>query len=223
VENGLRTFVYVILKSHYHARWLELTLPLEDGGQSTISAVAKKRLARDRRFGYLGYELNAPLAHLTSGELIGMILADSHWPHFAPHFPTTKETVRLKLEEIGNVRNALAHFRPIRPDDIEAVKQNANQVLSGVETLLEHALRTPQDVPSNTQDAWYSAFEALNEASMPVDLYQSDDEQWLRVQLTYRCENLGPVYGAATYQHLRCLHRILPQSCAVRRESLTRL
>jgi hypothetical protein len=204
VENGLRTFVYVVLKSHHHAAWTELTLATDDGGSSTISAISKKRLARDQRFGYLGYAINSPLAHLTSGELIGVILADPYWPQFAQHFPTSKEVVRLKLEEIGNVRNALAHFRPIKPDDVEVVKQNANQVLSGIERLLENAIRTPQDVPSNTADDWYAAFERLN-SSMAVDLFQSDDEQWLRVQLTYPCRSIGPSYESASFQHLRLL------------------
>jgi hypothetical protein len=124
IENALRTFVYVVLKHEHRSRWAEVSLATDEGSRSTIASAAKKRL---NIVGYLGYNVGSPLAHLTSGELIGVILSDVEWPRFANYFPTKKEIVRLKLDEISNVRNALAHFRPIREDDVEVVSKTRNK------------------------------------------------------------------------------------------------
>lgn len=90
IENALRTFVFVILKDTEKSRWCDLAIKTEDGGDTTIAAVAKKRLAQDKVFGYLGYPISSPLMHLTSGELIRIILSEAYWPRFASHFPATK-------------------------------------------------------------------------------------------------------------------------------------
>src|SRR5258708_20692662 len=80
LENALRMFVYIVLKNARKGRWAELTLTSDDGGETTIAAIAKRRLVQDQRFGYLGYRVGSPLLHLTSGELIRVILAAAYWP-----------------------------------------------------------------------------------------------------------------------------------------------
>lgn len=74
-------------------------------------------------FGYLGFDITAPLMHLTSGELVELIVGNAYWPKFHHSFKGNKEIIKNKLLEIGNIRNSLAHFRPIRPDDIGLVKK----------------------------------------------------------------------------------------------------
>src|SRR5207237_9077479 len=67
IENALRMFVYVILKNEHKSKWLELSIASDDGNQSSISAIAKKRVAQGETYGYLGYPMSSPLMHLTTG------------------------------------------------------------------------------------------------------------------------------------------------------------
>jgi hypothetical protein len=66
-ENSLRVFVYVVLKNNKKSDWLNLCISTEDNNQTTVAAIAKRRLAQDKTFGYLGYSVSSPLMHLTSG------------------------------------------------------------------------------------------------------------------------------------------------------------
>ena len=125
VENSLRIFVYIILKNEFKEKWKDLSVTSDDSETSTIGAIAKRRIVQDKNFAYLGYGISSPLLHLTSGELIRIITSDSYWKHFKNYFPGSKEIIKNKLDEIGNGRNSLAHFRPLKKGDIELVKQNA--------------------------------------------------------------------------------------------------
>jgi hypothetical protein len=205
IENSLRAFVFIVLKNSKGPEWASLNLKTEDGADTTISAVAKRRLAQDKTFGYLGYTISSPLMHLTSGELIRIILNESYWPLFAPYFPASKSIVQTKLEEIGNVRNAMAHFRPVTPDDVQVVKQNANQVLSGVERLLARIVDCEDNVPTNSSDAWYGELRALAAPNVQLTFNQSDDEAWVRLGIVYACPTLAASAAAQNYRNYRIL------------------
>lgn len=200
VENALRMFVYVVLKNSRKLKWTDLQLSSDDGGETTIAAIAKRRLAQDDKFGYLGYRIASPLMHLTTGELIRLIFADSYWPMFAEFFPASREIARTKLDEIGNIRNAVAHFRPIKGDDVEVVKQNANQVLSGIEVALVNVLSTVAIVPSNTADAWYAPLRQVAGPYSNVTFRQSENEKWVQVRLVYTCSVVGRPYIGSSYR-----------------------
>jgi hypothetical protein len=73
MENGLRVFVYVVLKNKFKDKWSETALQTADDEPSTIAATAAKRLAQAKGFGYLGYEISSPLMYLNSGELTRII------------------------------------------------------------------------------------------------------------------------------------------------------
>ena len=126
MENALRVFVYVVLKNNFKDKWSEAAIQTLEDNQSTIAAAAAKRLAQARGFGYLGYEISSPLMYLNSGELVRLICSDTYWELFKPFFRGKKEIIRTKLDEIGSVRNALAHFRPLKYDDVEVIKQNVS-------------------------------------------------------------------------------------------------
>lgn len=113
VENALRILVYVVIKNAKKDKWLDISLSSDESAETTISALAKKRITQHQTFGYLGYPIDAPMMHLTSGELVRLITSDAYWPCFKEYFLASRQVVTLKLQEIGDVRNALAHFRPI--------------------------------------------------------------------------------------------------------------
>jgi hypothetical protein len=114
MENALRVFVYVVLKNEFKERWTSTALQTADDEQSTIAAAAAKRETQAKGFGYLGYEVSSPLMYLNSGELTRIIFSDAYWDLFKPFFRGRKEIIRTKLDEIGTVQNALAHFRPLK-------------------------------------------------------------------------------------------------------------
>lgn len=191
VENALRVFVYTILKNTYFDKWADAQIVTTEEQQTTISAVAKKRTKQAQDFGYLGYEISSPLMHLSSGELVRLITSEAYWNHFARYFKGRKEIIRNKLDEIGSIRNSLAHFRPIKEDDIEIIKQNAKHALVAVEACLAEMTSTLTIVPTNTTDSWYQKISTLGAKSINIVLYQSTSTEWIRVQIDYKCHQIN--------------------------------
>lgn len=212
IENTLRTFVYVVLKDKHKDAWRTLSIDTDDGGQTNIDAAAKRRATQDATFGYLGYFTSSPLMHLTSGELIRLVVSDAYWPLFKAYFPATKSIVQTKLEEIGNVRNALAHFRPLKPDDVQVVRQNANQVLSRVEETLARLVTAGIPVPTNTTDPWYTEIKTLSAPNIKIVFQQSDDERWISLDLEYDCPVVGQpdLHKGRSFGHCRALTILTP-------------
>ena len=186
IENALRMLVYVVLKNAKRDKWLDISLSSDDATETTISALAKKRITQHQTFGYLGYPIDAPIMHLTSGELVRLITSDAFWPSFKDFFLASRQVVTLKLQEIGDIRNALAHFRPITQDDVEAVKQNSKQVLSSVEAALGSMIMCSQRVPTNTTDAWYQELRSIGTDLCSLEFNRSTDGRWIRITLRFK-------------------------------------
>lgn len=180
-ENGLRLFVYVILKKHLGKGW-DLAA-LGEGG--TIRTETKKRIAQAREHGYLGYDVSSPMLFLNGGELTQLIVSDAYWKYFAPYFKASKSIVLTKLQEIGTVRNSLAHFRPIKQDDIDLIKQNTRHLFISIEDCLVQITSITDVVPTNTEDAWYKELKLIGNDHLRTSLFSSRDKQWVRLQLTY--------------------------------------
>jgi hypothetical protein len=187
MENALRVFVYVVLKNKFNEKWADTALQSADDEQSTIAAVAAKRVAQAKGFGYLGYEISSPLMYLNSGELTRIITSDSYWEIFKPFFRGRREIIRTKLEEIGTVRNALAHFRPLKYDDVELIKQNVKHAFIGIEQCLMEMTQTSRPVPTNTEGEWYKNLITLGTELCTVRLFQDKSETWLRIEIDYAC------------------------------------
>lgn len=216
IENALRLFVFISLKTELGHSWLDLAIDSEDGSSTTINKLAKRRIAQGKTFGYLGLDINSPLMYLTSGELVAIIISDNYWRYFSKYFYAAKHVVTLKLQEIGNIRNSLAHFRPIKNDDVEVVKQNATQVLSGVERVLEEVTRCLDRVPTNTQDIWYKELSTLGTEHCKFLFNQSRDKNWVKITLQFECPPLNPlknnpssyvVFDILTIDSAECLNK----------------
>jgi hypothetical protein len=199
VENSLRVFVYTILKNEFKDKWAAIAVTSDDAESGTIESIARRRRQQAAKFGYLGYEISSPIMHLTSGELIGIILAEPYWKHFAPFFRASKEIVKNKLDEIGAIRNSLAHFRPLREDDVEVVKQNAKQALVLVEATISELFHCNTVVPTNTKDEWYTALKSLSSDHCEVVLYQSQNGRWIKTDVNCKGAVLSKnVYGVSS-------------------------
>ncbi|WP_261927118.1 Swt1 family HEPN domain-containing protein, partial [Vibrio aestuarianus] len=113
-ENSLRVFVYTVLKDQLKDKWQETAV-----SNGCIKSETKKRIKQSEEYGYLGHDTTCPMLFLNSGELIEIIVSDAYWKYFAKYFKSSKSIVITKLQEIGTVRNSLAHFRPLKEDDVE--------------------------------------------------------------------------------------------------------
>ncbi|MBK8042617.1 MAG: hypothetical protein IPK21_08100 [Haliscomenobacter sp.] len=133
----------------------------------------------------MGFVLNSPLLHLTSGELIRVITSDAYWKLFKNYFLGSKDIIKNKLDEIGNVRNSLAHFRPIKKGDIELVKQNSIHTLQEIERTLEDFITCPDIVPTNTEENWYKEIITLGVEECKISFKQSKKEQWIKLILSF--------------------------------------
>ena len=185
IENALRIFVYIVLKNELRDKWTDAVIVDDD--QGTLNSLAKKRMSQAQTFGYLGYTITCPIMHLNSGELTRLIVSEVYWKLFKPYFLGSKEIINSKLEEIGSIRNSLAHFRPIRADDVDAIKQNSKHVLLGIEKFLEQVLQQSDIVPTNTPDEWYTNLKTLGTDQCAFTFQQSTDEQWVRISMQYAC------------------------------------
>jgi len=185
IENALRIFVYIILKNELRDKWADAVI--DDDEQGTLNSLAKKRMSQAQTFGYLGHTITCPIMHLNSGELTRLIVSEAYWKLFKPYFLGGKEIIKNKFEEIGSIRNSIAHFRPIRADDVDAIKQNSKHVLLGIEKFLKQVLFQNDIVPTNTPDEWYTNLKTLGTDQCAFTFQQSTDEQWVRVSVQYDC------------------------------------
>ena len=183
VENALRLFVYMVLKDRYGSKWKDLEIASDEDAKTSIIALSKRRIEQSKAFGYLSYSIQSPLMHLTSGELARLMTHDSYWPLFKDYFRAAKNVVTLKLSEIGVIRNALAHFRPVSSNDVEVVKQNAIQMMSVIEDTLIDLIQCGQNVPTNTPDEWYGQLRTLGTDLISLSFNQGIDEKWIRITL----------------------------------------
>lgn len=198
-ENALRIFVYVVLKRQFGKEW-DLTA-LGDG--ITIRTETKKRIHQAREHGYLGYDVSSPMLFLNGGELAQIITADVYWKHFAPFFRASKAIVLTKLQEIGTVRNSLAHFRPIRQDDLDLIKQNSKHLLIAVEDCLVQLTSISDVVPTNSEDIWYKEIKPIGNEYWRTNLLLSRDQQWVRVQLAYAIPVLKAITSGSRYRNYK--------------------
>lgn len=190
-ENSLRVFVYTILKNKYFDQWMDCNFSMNQGDSQAIKSIASKRIKQADSYGYLGYDITAPLMHLTSGELVEIMVCDAYWPLFKEYFRGNKEIIKNKLLEIGAIRNSLAHFRPIKPEDIELIKQNARHALIGVEDCLANLFSQNIRVPTNSDEEWYKLLSTIGTEHTSSYLYHSENESWIKSQIQFKMPILG--------------------------------
>ena len=184
--------VYVVFKNDKRDKWTEISISSDDSTETTIGALAKKRIVRrQKRTAISAIQYEAPIMHLTSGELVRLLTSDAYWPLFKDFFRASRQVVTLKLLEIGDVRNSLAHFRPITEDDVEAVKQNAKQVLSSVEDALGSMIMCNERVPSDNTDSWYQELRTLGTDVCSLLFNQSTDSRWIRFTVHFQARMLA--------------------------------
>jgi len=185
IENSIRVFAYCVLKARLGSKWIDANISTDDATQGTIGSTGKRRLAQANQFKYLGYVSPCPLLYLSMGELVELMFSEGYWKYFASYFAGKKEIMKSKLDEIIVIRNAFAHFRPLREDDIDVVRQNAKHVLLGIEDYLSNLTQCNDVVPSNSSDDWYKTLSTIGSEYSTLQLEQSANEEWVEVNLRF--------------------------------------
>ena len=206
-ENALRLFVYVVLKDRMGKDWDIAAL----GDSGTIRTETKKRITQAREHGYLGYEVSSPMLYLNSGELTQIIISDAYWKYFASYFRATKSVVLTKLQEIGTVRNSLAHFRPIKQDDIDLIKQNSKHLLIEIEQCLLQLTAITDVVPTNSSASWYKELKSIGSDTLHTTIFSSSNEDWVRLQIEFKIPVLQRTIYSPNYIGYRVGNLRTPQ------------
>jgi hypothetical protein len=223
IENVLRMTVYIVLKDELYDKWVECNVTDDGGSSKTIKSLAKQRMSQATTFGYLGYPVTCPIMFLNSGELARLITSDAYWKYFKPYFLGAKEIIKNKLFEIEAIRNAMAHFRPIKEDDVEVIKQNSRHVLTAISPKIEAMLNCVDVVPTNTDALWYRELSVVGNDLCTFRLNQSRDGTWIRISMTFhspvlaemiRSQNLiwyrvTTVNSSAVLKHLQPLANLI--------------
>lgn len=192
-ENALRLFVYIVLKKEFGKKWFDIALETEDGATTTISAISKKRKNMDEKYGYIGYSLYSPMLYLTSGELIRIIFNKSYWKYFSNYFPGSMEVIKNKFDEISNVRNDLAHFRPLKEDDVEVVKQNVKHIMQKIEKKLYSLLNINIKVPTNCEELWFKEIREISNEYCILEIFQNKGNEYINISFKYNISILQKV------------------------------
>jgi hypothetical protein len=185
IENALRLFAYLQLKSVLQEKWITAAVEGDDGSRASISSLARHRQAQDKKFGYLGMVSTNPLVYLTTGDLFRMMLSNAYWPFFSPYFPASRDVIRTRLEELSNIRNSLAHFRPVLPSDVTALKHTATQLLTQIESALSSVVSCIHVVPTNSTEDWFLTLAALDASPCKLKFRHSADWAWVAVRMHY--------------------------------------
>ena len=162
MENGLRVFVYMILKKTFQENWWrEPLFSFEQDAKPSLSvkSVAGKLEKQSAAFPDITPRVPCPLMLFTLGELAALILSEKCWPSFAKYFHNNKERTAALLREITEVRNALAHFREIPRQAISRLADNLQILLSEVDPLLTSLFKeidpvTKRDNPRKGVRSW---------------------------------------------------------------------
>jgi hypothetical protein len=103
----------------------------------------------------------------------------------------------------------LAHFRPIKYDDIELIKTNVKHAFVGIDECLERMTSTHRVVPTNTEDEWYKNLITLGSSLCTIELFQNGSEEWVRVEIGYACALLKSL-DLASYRRFTVSNFISP-------------
>lgn len=191
VENSLRVFVFAILKRQFKEKWLDIKADQND----SIKTICKRRSDQTKSHAYLGYNLTCPMMFLTTGELLNIIKQEKNWPLFKPYFLGSKSVMENKLDEIVNIRNSFAHFRPVKEDDIEVLKQNSKHTLILIEDCLGNLFQQNTTVPTNTKEEWYKELRTVGTDRAILHFRQSEDEEWISIEFKFTLKILAKHEG----------------------------
>lgn len=120
-ETWLREMVYLEMKANYGINWWnESEAALKRSRVGTH--LPARYLSKDKRHSHISTAENDPLWFISFEYLLKIIFDTKHWPLFKEYF-TTKQILRARFEEIGPIRNRVAHCRALHAYDVARLEQ----------------------------------------------------------------------------------------------------
>lgn len=187
LENTLRLLVYIVLKSEFENNWLhEKVVKDRNNNFQSINSVVKFKIKNVEDFEYIGYNIKNPIMYLSLGELVNIIKGSKISDIFASFFLGDIKNVTLKLDEIKNIRNELAHFRPIREEDVGIIKSISEQVFKKIQNYISNLTISQEHIPSNLSAKWYTSLCSINKYCDHISFSKSRNEDWIKIFIMLR-------------------------------------
>ncbi len=160
-ETWLRQMVYLELHSLLGDKWSK-AVKNTDGS-----------LKADKHLTHMSTAEEDPLSYALFSELERLV--DEYWPQFAPYLPP-KEIWTVRLKEVKQIRNRVAHFRKGHMDDLKRVIQLLRDTDQGFWRFCTsynnpHPVLPPTDDPVTLRFLEYD----------PFPYTQVEDKSWVRV------------------------------------------
>jgi hypothetical protein len=144
--------------------------------------------------------------YLTAGELVSIILSESYWKLFKPYLPTTTAVIKTKLLEVACIRNALAHFRPVTPAQVEIIKQNGTQILTKFQAELKEILFTPLPTKYPRWRLEWPVKGCANPVLLSCSFTVSKNRRWAFAYLSAEAQNVRmETFGETCILHVNVL------------------
>ncbi len=118
IENVLRELIAEVMRQTHGARWLRQVPGGADSPRDHIQANTPK----EREGGWRGIMVRSPLYYADLGDLSQIIAARHNWDDGFSRFAFSKEAVHALIARLAPVRNRVAHFRGVAPEDCDVVK-----------------------------------------------------------------------------------------------------
>jgi len=160
LETWLRCMTYVELRALHG-----------DGWNKSIDA--NKHLNADKRLTHMSTPEKYPLSYITFSQLTRLI--SENWDAFGCYLPP-QSIWQAKLEEVGQIRNRIAHFRSGHADDYPRVLQFMRDIDRGFWTFCT-SYNHPQPILPATDDPVTARF-------LPYDPFpwtEFQPKKWARV------------------------------------------
>ena len=119
VENHIRKFIETKLTEHYDDDWWE------KGISKALKDKADKRNSEEREYGWQVSTIKSNLEFLSFQHLSNIIT--NEWDVFRPVFKDQNK-INLRLKELEEIRNAIAHTRTLTDDAMERLELYRNDI-----------------------------------------------------------------------------------------------
>jgi len=124
IENSLRHFIDEVFKEKYGEEY-SLNNYLSD---STVKSITDRK-KKDELNKWLDKRGNSALSYLDFKDIINII--NRNWNIFASYFPD-QNWLKVKLDEIGLIRNLVAHNSYVSADGRQIVLMNYKQIMEQI-------------------------------------------------------------------------------------------
>jgi hypothetical protein len=139
VENSLRLFIERVFTEKVGSDYLtKITIP------NTVKKSIQVRKEAEQKNQWISIRGNSELFYLDFKDLA--ILIVNNWDFFKEYFPD-QHWLNVKIDELGNCRNLIAHNSYVSSLERDVIRLNYNQILKQIRIVEGNKTPTDTDLP----------------------------------------------------------------------------